>query len=81
MPDSMRNKNWFSSHHTLKIYGSFLNLDDDRNGMLSPLELQKYKNDTFTRFWIDRVFSSTQTYDKEMDFTGYLGKESLLRLR
>ncbi|KAI8907209.1 hypothetical protein EDD86DRAFT_180396, partial [Gorgonomyces haynaldii] len=72
LPENVLRNNWFSSFSALRTYGHFLNLDLNRNGMLSQDELIKYKNDSFTQLFVERIFQTTQTYDGEMDFTGFL---------
>ena len=34
--------NWFSAESALRVYGQYLNLDEDHNGMLSKQELSRY---------------------------------------
>jgi hypothetical protein len=34
--------NWFSSSNALRVYGQYLELDTDMNGMLSKEEMQAY---------------------------------------
>lgn len=34
--------NWFSAPSALRVYGQYLNLDKDHNGMLSKEELSRY---------------------------------------
>merc|ERR1719388_272332 len=57
--------NWFSMQSALKVYGAYLELDVDRNGMLSDV-------------FIDRVFEEYQTYrdsetgEREMDYKTFL---------
>ena len=37
----MQDTNWFSAPSALRVYGQYLNLDKDHNGMLSKEELSK----------------------------------------
>ncbi|KAF7256479.1 Serine/threonine-protein phosphatase 2A regulatory subunit B'' subunit gamma [Paragonimus skrjabini miyazakii] len=64
--------NWFSHQSAMRIYGSYLQLDEDRNGMLTRAELSRYGNGTLTDAFLDRVFQECITYDGEMDYKAYL---------
>ena len=44
----MQESNWFSAPSALRVYGIYLNLDKDHNGMLSKTELSAYGTGTFT---------------------------------
>lgn len=44
----MQESNWFSAPSALRVYGIYLNLDKDHNGMLSKTELAAYGTGTFT---------------------------------
>ena len=44
----MQETNWFSAPSALRVYGLYLNLDRDHNGMLSMEELQSYGTGTMT---------------------------------
>ncbi|KAI9363386.1 hypothetical protein DFJ73DRAFT_510557 [Zopfochytrium polystomum] len=72
LPKDFEQSNWFSSYSTLRIYGQFLNLDVDHNGMLSRKELAKFNNSTLTDVYLDRLFQEYQTYNSELDYKGYL---------
>ena len=37
----MQETNWFSAPSALRVYGQYLNLDKDHNGMLSKEELAR----------------------------------------
>ncbi|XP_013371058.1 PREDICTED: serine/threonine-protein phosphatase 2A regulatory subunit B'' subunit gamma-like [Chinchilla lanigera] len=63
--------NWFSAPSALRVYGQYLNLDKDHNGMLSREELFRYGT-TMTNVFLDRVFQECLTYDGEMDYKTYL---------
>lgn len=65
-------KNWFSAQSALSVYGVYLNLDKDHNGMLSKKELSGYGTGTLTSVFLDRVFSECLTYENEMDYKTYL---------
>ena len=64
--------NWFSAPSALRVYGQYLNLDKDHNGMLSKEELARYGTGTLTNAFLDRVFQECLTYDGEMDYKTYL---------
>lgn len=65
-------KNWFSPTSALRVYSTYLSLDDDKNGMLTPAELKHYGHRSVSAFFVDRVFEEKRTYDGEMDFKGFL---------
>ncbi len=62
----------FSAENAARVYGSYLNLDTDRNGMLSKSELKEYGTGLLTSAFIERVFQECLTYEGEMDYKGYL---------
>lgn len=72
MPKDMQESNWFSAPSALRVYGQYLNLDKDHNGMLSKEELARYGTGTLTSAFLDRVFQECLTYDGEMDYKTYL---------
>ncbi|KAJ3159435.1 Serine/threonine-protein phosphatase 2A regulatory subunit B'' subunit gamma [Geranomyces michiganensis] len=72
LPTDMERTNWFSSYSSLRVYGQFLNLDTNTNGMLSRDELAQYNGGTLTPVFLDRVFQECQTYGGEMDYRGFL---------
>lgn len=72
LPKDVQESNWFSAHSALRVYGQYLNLDVDHNGMLSKEELAKYGTGTLTGVFLDRVFQECLTYDGEMDYKTYL---------
>lgn len=72
LPKDQQQNNWFSAPSALRVYGMYLNLDKDRNGMLSKQELTKYGMGTLTPVFIDRVFQECLTYNGEMDYKTYL---------
>lgn len=39
LPKDLQEANWFSAPSALKVYGMYLNLDKDHNGMLNKEEL------------------------------------------
>ncbi|KAJ8934108.1 hypothetical protein NQ314_013566 [Rhamnusium bicolor] len=68
----IQEQNWFSAPSALRIYGHYLNLDRDHNGMLSKSELAGYGSGTLTKPFLDRVFQTCLTYGGEMDYKTYL---------
>ncbi|XP_065558661.1 serine/threonine-protein phosphatase 2A regulatory subunit B'' subunit gamma-like isoform X3 [Artemia franciscana] len=72
LPKDNQIQNWFSASSALKVYGQYLNLDKDHNGMLSKQELLKYGMGTLNQIFIDRVFQECLTYSGEMDYKTYL---------
>eukprot|EP00752_Nemacystus_decipiens_P009262 g8275.t1 len=42
LPSQDLSKNWFSAENTLRVYGEYLELDEDQNGMLSKRELMNF---------------------------------------
>ena len=42
LPKDMQECNWFSAPSALRVYGQYLNLDKDHNGMLSKEELARW---------------------------------------
>ncbi|XP_046686350.1 serine/threonine-protein phosphatase 2A regulatory subunit B'' subunit gamma-like [Homalodisca vitripennis] len=64
--------NWFSATSALRVYGQYLNLDKNQNGMLSKEELAGYGTGTLTKVFLERVFQECLTYDGEMDYKTYL---------
>lgn len=71
-PKDAQETNWFSAPSALSIYGHYLNLDKDHNGMLSKSELGGYGSGTLTHSFLDRLFAECITYDGEMDYKTYL---------
>jgi len=70
--------NWFSMQSALKVYGAYLELDVNQNGMLSKHELSRFGSGMLTDVFIDRVFDEIQTYrdaetgEREMDYKAFL---------
>eukprot|EP00090_Calanus_glacialis_P037723 TRINITY_DN6522_c0_g1_i1.p1 TRINITY_DN6522_c0_g1~~TRINITY_DN6522_c0_g1_i1.p1 ORF type:complete len:451 (+),score=188.34 TRINITY_DN6522_c0_g1_i1:44-1396(+) len=72
LPKELQEANWFSAPSALRVYGQYLNLDTDHNGMLSMEELGRYGTGTLTQVTIQRIFQECLTYDGEMDYKTYL---------
>eukprot|EP00158_Paraphelidium_tribonemae_P002678 Partr_v1_DN25579_c0_g1_i1_m20541 putative Protein phosphatase 2, regulatory subunit B len=64
--------NWFSLYSALKIYAQFIDLDLDKNGMLSADELAKFAKGRYTRSFTDRVFQEYQTFNGELDYKTFI---------
>jgi Ca2+-binding EF-hand superfamily protein len=58
--------NWFSMYSALKVYNQYVDLDTDRNGMLSLAELSRFAKSRYSDVFIKRVFQECQTYGGEM---------------
>ena len=72
LPKDLQEANWFSAPSALRVYGQYLNLDRDHNGMLNKEELAGYGTGTLTSVFLERVFQECLTYDGEMDYKTYL---------
>jgi len=72
LPKDKQENNWFSAPSALRVYGQYLNLDTDHNGMLSKEELKRFGTGTLTNIFLDRVFQECLTYEGEMDYKTYL---------
>lgn len=68
--DQLQINNWFSPHKALAIYQKYLELDKDRDGMLSQEELQSYG--ALTHAFIQRVFECSHIFDGKMDYKSFL---------
>lgn len=71
-PKDSQEINWFSAPSALSVYGHYLNLDKDHNGMLCKSELAGYGSGTLTSAFLDRIFAECHTYNGEMDYKTYL---------
>lgn len=66
--------NWFTNESAMRLYGSYLELDHDQNGMLSKTELRQFGRGMLTDVFMDRLFQEYQTYPdsetgvREMDY-------------
>ena len=63
--------NWFSLHNFWRIYKKYVELDKDKNGMLSKEELIKF-GPGLTSIFIDRVFEEYQKYENAIDFKQFI---------
>ncbi|CAI2302341.1 unnamed protein product [Caenorhabditis sp. 36 PRJEB53466] len=50
----------------------FRDLDTDRNGVLSPQELLRFRGGLFNEVFIERIFQISQTYENCIDFKGFV---------
>lgn len=76
---STMSNNWFSSYKSQKIYSDFMQLDKDRNGMLSQDEFSQYNGAQtspiqLTMITIARLYEESITYNgvREMDYRTFL---------
>jgi len=66
--------NWFTNDSAMRLYGTYLDLDTDQNGMLSKAELRQFGTGMLTDVFMDRLFQEYQTYPdgdtgiREMDY-------------
>lgn len=63
--------NWFSNTSFFKIYRKYIDLDRDRNGMLSKEELIRY-GPGLTMIFIERIFEEYQKYENAIDFKQFI---------
>ncbi|XP_017847464.1 serine/threonine-protein phosphatase 2A regulatory subunit B'' subunit gamma isoform X2 [Drosophila busckii] len=70
--EQLQLSNWFSLPSVLQVYGSFLTLDLDQNGLLSKEELAGFGSGTLTSSFLERVFEECMTYDGQMDYKSYV---------
>ncbi len=74
--------NWFSANNALRVYRLYLDLDEDRNGMLNQEELLNFRggNDSvqLTKATVSRIFEEDLVYQStpdsapEMDYKAFL---------
>ena len=66
LPRERQDSNWFSAASALRVYGQYLTLDTDHNGMLSKSELGRYGSGTLTSVFLDRYvfFDSLRTFKR-----------------
>jgi len=72
--------NWFSVQSAERVYGAYIELDTNQNGMLSRAELKNYRSGAvmLTDVFIGRVFEEYHTYkdsetgELEMDYKTFL---------
>jgi len=70
LPKDVQESNWFSAPSALRVYGQYLNLDKDHNGMLSKEELSRYFGVTLLQFVLVQwhVYSSHLSINLHMLF-------------
>ncbi|MCQ2820314.1 MAG: hypothetical protein MJ252_23860 [archaeon] len=64
-------QNWFSLQNFWRIYKKYVELDRDKNGMLSKEELIKF-GPGLTPIFIDRIFEEYQKYENAFDFKQFI---------
>jgi serine/threonine-protein phosphatase 2A regulatory subunit B'' len=64
--------NWFSVSCSVGVYMRYLEMDLDGNGMLAPGELKKCPGAALSDFTVERIFQEYMTYERELDYKGYL---------
>jgi len=64
-------QNWFSLQNFWRIYKRYVELDKDKNGMLSKEELIKF-GPGLTTIFIDRIFEEYQKYENAIDFKQFI---------
>ena len=64
--------NWFSLPTAMKVYGQYVELDVDRNGMLRPQELYRFAGSRYSKAFLRRVYQEYQTFSGELDYKNYL---------
>ena len=75
--------NWFGLAHSMLLYEKYAKLDTDHDGMLSLVELRRYKKGsppledpgiegTFTDIFVERFFDVTTTYGGLVDYKKYV---------
>ena len=72
LPKEAQFSNWFSATSALRVYGQYLALDRDHNGMLSIEELSHFAKGTLTHVFLQQLFQECLTYEGEMDYKAYL---------
>ena len=72
LPKELQYSNWFSATSALRVYGQYLALDRDHNGMLDIGELSHYGKGTLTQVFLQQLFQECLTYEGEMDYKAYL---------
>ena len=54
-PEELRH-NWFSLPYAEMLYADYLELDTDQNGLLSAIELSRYRGGGLTTAFVSRIF-------------------------
>jgi len=81
VPGGATTLNWFSDRSALRVYGRYLSLDQDRDGLLSPDEMAGWGGGRLTQWFVKRLFATCRTYDGMMDYRTYLDVELALAPR
>ena len=69
--ESANLNNWFSISNFWRIYKKYIDLDKDKNGMLSKEELIRF-SPGLTMIFIDRIFEEYQKYENAIDFKQFI---------
>eukprot|EP00039_Didymoeca_costata_P029631 m.25609 g.25609 ORF g.25609 m.25609 type:complete len:453 (-) comp7721_c0_seq1:139-1497(-) len=72
LPEKYEQSNWFSLTYVSEIHGEYIELDVDKNGLLSKSEFTQINGGSVTRRFIDRLFQEGTTYSGEIDYKQYL---------
>lgn len=81
VPGGATSLNWFSDRSALRVYGRYLSLDQDRDGLLSQDEMAGWGGGRLTKWFVQRLFETCRTYDGMMDYRTYLDVELALAPR
>jgi serine/threonine-protein phosphatase 2A regulatory subunit B'' len=69
--DQQGSTNWFSLTNFWRIYKKYIDLDKDKNGMLSKEELIRF-GPGLTMIFVDRIFEEYQKYENAIDFKQFI---------
>ncbi len=58
---------WFTARAAMRVYGTYLQLDVDHNGMLSREEFMRYNGGSLTSVFVDRLFQECRMYATEQN--------------
>ena len=73
----MQESNWFSAPSALRVYGQYLNLDKDRNGMLSKEELARWGLMLFYHvLWYNIIICCPKCHD--ILYTDMIGSNAII---
>jgi len=81
IPGSAGAENWFSVENCVRLYRTYLSLDDDKDGLLWPRELCQLNNGSISRRFVDRVFQERYTFSGQLDFRGFLDLSMAFELK
>jgi Ca2+-binding EF-hand superfamily protein len=72
VPNSEGAANWFSVDNCVRLYRAYLELDQDKDGLLNPAELKRFQHQSVSARFVDRLFQTRYTFSGQMDFRGFL---------